>query len=181
MGCDIHIFVEIRKNDKWEYFNEDHFSNVYSHIGESEKTNAPFDWRSYNMFSFLAGVRGGDIKPIKEPACDIPEDVSENVKNKKESWDGDGHSHSFLTARELVEFDYNQDLREPGQEFSTNSRNTLLEKMIIEEEKDDYNDDNCKTYFDYLGGPDTMFFKHIKELSELGNLDDVRVVFWFDN
>jgi hypothetical protein len=26
-----------------------------------------------------------------------------------------------------------------------------------------------------------MFFQHIEDLKTLGDLDDVRVVFWFDN
>jgi len=183
MGCDIHVFVERKKNDKWVHYTGKHFSlsaweKEYS---KTEKCNAPFDWRSYGMYGFLAGVRARDIKPIKDPACKIPDDASEFVKKEYERWDGDGHSHSSLTAKELLEFDYNQDLRSPDEDFSTNSRGVLFEKKICPKHRDFDEEDNYKTYFDYLGGPDGMFFTHVNELAELGNPDDVRVVFWFDN
>ena len=79
----------------------------------------------------------------------------------------------------MVEFDFNQDLRTPEQEFSTNSRNVIFEKISFPREYDEDWED--KTYYDIIGGPDGTFCKHIEELSELGNLDDVRIVFWFDN
>jgi len=180
MGCDIHIFVERKKNDKWVHYTGKHFSSVWGHAKE-EKDNSPFDWRSYSMYGFLAGVRHSYIKPIKEPIYTIPDDTSEYVKKEFERWDGDGHSHSFLTARELLEFDYNQDLREPNDDFSTNSRKVLFEKKAHRKNTDFDEEEIDKTYYDFLGGPDSMFFTHVKELAELGEPDDVRIVFWFDN
>jgi len=181
MGADIHIFVERKKDDKWVRYTGKHFSSVWRKE-KGEKENSPFDWRNYEMYGFLAGVRHSYIKPIKEPIYKIPNDASEYVKKQFVKWDGDGHSHSFLTARELLEFDYNQDLREPGDDFSTNSRNVLFEKKVHRKDTNfDDEEDINKTYFDFLGGPDSMFFIHIKELAELGNPDDVRIVFWFDN
>lgn len=179
MGCDIHIFVERKKNDKWVHYNRKHFSSLWEKE-TGEKENSPFDWRSYGMFGFLAGVRYSYIKPIKEPAYTIPDDASEYVKKQFEQWQGDGHSHSFLTVRDLIEFDYNQDLREPGDDFSINSRRVLFEK--IHKKNTDFDLEGMdKTYYDFLGGPDAIFFTHINELAELGGLDDVRIVFWFDN
>jgi len=183
MGADIHIFVERKRNNKWVRYTGNHFSLTEwerGYLGK-EKGNIPFDWRSYGMFGFLAGVRARNIKPIKEAIGGIPSNASEYVKKEFERWEGGGHSHSFLTVRELTEFDYNQDLREPGENFSTNSRKTLFEKKTHRKNKDFDEDDECKTYYDYLGGPDSMFFIHLKELSELGGPDDVRIVFWFDN
>lgn len=179
MGCDIHIFVERRKNEKWVRYTGKHFSNMWK---KEEKVNSPFGWRNYGMFGFLAGVRDYSIKPIKEPIYEIPDDASEYVKKECERWDSDGHSHSLLTAKELLEFDYNQDLRDPSENFSTNSRRVLFEKKVYQFGDKYFNEEyGCKTYYDYLGGPNGMFFTHIKELSELGNPDEVRIVFWFDN
>ena len=184
MGSDIHTFVEIKKNGKWQYFTGDHFSmgNFDKNYYKKEKTRYPFDWRSYRMFTFLAGVRNnGDIKPIKTPSYKLPADISDEVKNiYKEHWEGDAHGVSFLTASELSEFDYNQDIRTVDEEFSTSTRKVLNEKIVryVNIYKAD---DGEKTYFDLIGGPDSMFFTHVKELSELGDLDDVRVVFWFDS
>jgi hypothetical protein len=185
MGCDIHMFVEIRKNDKWELFKGDHFSmdawdkDYY----KKEKTSAPFEWRSYGMFAFLSGVRNGSgIKPIKEPIRILPNDASDDVKVEwTEIWDGDGHSLSCLTARELVEFDYNQDIRKEGENFKSNTRKVLTEIVPIPSLKKEITERVlAETYFEYMGA-NSMFFTHVKELSELGNLDDVRLIFWFDN
>lgn len=176
MGADIHIHVEIRKNGKWNKFTGKHFSSGYSY--KEEKSSAPFDWRSYRMFGFLASVRDDDIRPIKEPTYKLPSDVSKGVFIEWKRWEGDGHSISFITLRELIEFDFNQNLRTPGQEFSTNSKNVIFEKIYIPKFNDDW---EVKTYYDIVGGPDGTFCKNIEELSELGGLDDVRIVFWFDN
>lgn len=174
MGADIHIYVEIRKNGIWELLEGNHFSDQWN--DKNKKCSAPFDWRHYRMFAILAGVRGNNIHPIKEPTYELPNDASNVVKDDYIKWAGDAHSASFFTARELVEFDFSQDLRNCNQEAPTYSRNVLFEKRDV---SDKY--ENPKTYYDFMDGPDTMFFKHIKELAELGNLDDVRIVFWFDN
>lgn len=172
MGCDIHMHVEIRENNEWHYFQGDHFSlsDWEKEYTKKSKGNVPFDWRHYKMFGVLAGVRGEAI-PIKEATYSLPEDVSDAVKLE---WENDeGHSISHLTARDLYEFDYDKDI-----DTLTNKRRILFEK--IKEKKWKY-DSIDETYYDALGGPDSMFFTHVKELSELGDLDDVRIVFWFDN
>jgi len=172
MGCDIHIHVEIKTNNEWNYFTGNHFtlSDWEKEYSGTEKGNAPFDWRSYGMFGVLAGVRGDTI-PIKEVTYELPEGVSQDIQGNWNDWKGDGHSLSYLTARDLFEFDYNKDIS-----TLTNKRRILFEKI----KKYKYNSIN-ETYYDVLGGPDSMFFTHVKELSELGDLDDVRIVFWFDN
>lgn len=172
MGCDIHIHVEIKSNNEWHHFEGNHFtiSDWEKEYTGNDKGNAPFDWRGYNMFGFLAGVRR-DFTPIKEPTYEIPKDASKDIKQKWEDWKEDGHSCSYLTARELFEFDYNKDI-----DTLTNKRRILFEKIhknVFHMEPE--------TYYDILDGPDSMFFTHLKELTELGNLDDVRIVFWFDN
>lgn len=176
MGCDIHVHVEIKHNKKWQKFTGKHFSSGYSYTGE--KSSAPFEWRSYQMFGFLANVRNDNIRPIKEPTYELPSNVSNGVLREWKHWESDGHSISFITLRELIEFDFNQNLRTPEQDFSTHSKNVLFEKISSISEDDDW---ELKTYYDIVGGPDGTFCKNIEELSELGDLDDVRVVFWFDN
>jgi hypothetical protein len=184
MGCDIHIYVEIRKENKWELFELEHFtlSEWEKRTYKMEKGASPFDWRSYSMYGFLAGVRRSGVTPIKECKYELPKDVSNEVKNAYIQWEDDAHSASFLTLKELLEFDYNKDFT-----TLTNKRNVLVEKIFIEKEYSEndiehyYNNKEDETYYDALGGPDSMFFVHLKELSELGHPDDVRIVFWFDN
>ena len=83
MGCDIHIFLERRVENRWIMVNE---------INEPQTTS-----RNYQRFAALAGVRGDGPKPRG-----IPDDVSESVKLHISDWGGDGHSHSCLGIMEAT-------------------------------------------------------------------------------
>lgn len=109
MGCDIHLFVEKKDADgNWEFVYPDR--ELRKPDPEDEE-----DWgddghwivyRNYDLFSILAGVRSWDgVKPISAPK-DLPEDVSLKMRDVHDRWSGDAHSASYLTLRELVEFDW---------------------------------------------------------------------------
>ena len=175
MGCDIHSFAEKRnkQTNLWEKvgdeFSLDEFDrNFY----KKDKTDSPFKWRSYSIFAFLAGVRNYDCcVPISEPKG-LPEDVSDYVRKKYEYWDEDAHSASYLTAKELLEFDYEQSFwnRRVGKQLAPN----FYHGACLAEE----GEGEIVTYRDNLG---EWFFKHLEELKSLGDPEDVRIVFWFDN
>lgn len=187
MGCDIHSFAEKRnkKTNKWElvtnHFTIDSFDQEYYN---KEKGDCPFDWRSYSMFAFLAGVRNYDhCEPLSEPKG-LPNDSEylntiDYGETKKQSIESDVnyHSLSYLTLKELIDFDYDKILwnrriyREtywPDGTVSGGNGASLAEegegKMI--------------TYRENLG---EWFFIHLEELKQLGEPEDVRIVFWFDN
>lgn len=175
MGCDIHSYAERRnkQTDKWEkitdHFSLDDFSKGYY---KKEKGDHPFDWRSYSMFAFLAGVRNYDhCNPISEPRG-IPHDISDSVREEYKVWDGDSHSASFLSAKELLEFDYGKEfwnrrvVRQTGPFSFTGAG-------LAEE-----GEGEIVTYRDNLG---EWYFKHLDELKQLGDPKDVRIIFWFDN
>lgn len=131
MGCDIHSHAERRVNGRWEK------------VPDFE----PFDWRSSTMFGFLAGVRSW-IDPIDDPRgfpVDASEEVAANYRDE-----GYKHTPSFLTAKELLEFNYDKPVFEGAEE----------------------------TYRDNLSD---IFFVDLVKLTMLGNPEDVRIVFWFDN
>lgn len=147
MGCDIHCYVEIKSNSDdnygWEVIEDEIFTPTKfdCEYYKKDKTNRPFYWRNYTMFAILADVRnGGNVRPISKPKG-LPNDISRGVWTKYYDWILDAHSQSYLTLRELVEYNYND-------EFVMNNQ---------------------------------LFFTHIEELKTLGGLDDVRIVFWFDN
>jgi len=141
MGCDIHTNTEVKKDWIWENVNFE-----------------PFGWRNYNMFSLLAGVRNyGIIKPMAEPRG-LPDDVSIEVYEKHREESGDAHSESYLTLRELVEYDYS--------------------KPHIDEYDELITEDDIYTPLNFLSD---SYFKDIEELKQYGDLDNIRVVFWFDN
>jgi len=89
MGCDIHIYIEVKTVNGWE---------LYSHPNVS---------RDYGLFTKMAGVRNyfeGEITPISEPRG-LPEDASFLVKKSFENWDIDAHSASYLTSEEIIELE----------------------------------------------------------------------------
>lgn len=175
MGCDIHSFAEKRNKEtgKWEkvtnHFSLDDFSKSYY---KKDKGDHPFDWRNYSMFAFLADVRNYDCcEPISEPKG-LPKDVSDEVKNEHNDWDCDAHSASFLTLKELTDFDYDKSFwnRRITKQIGPNA---FTGAGLAQE-----GEGKIITYRENLG---EWFFKHLEELKELGEPEDVRIVFWFDN
>lgn len=81
MGCDIHVFVEVKKDDKWLLMDHPH---VY---------------RNYQLFGRIAGVRDTDIEPIVSPRG-LPENLSEGTQLHWDYWNGDAHTPGWLTGKE---------------------------------------------------------------------------------
>jgi len=177
MGCDIHSFAERKINNKWEKVGE-HFSlgDWEKKYYKKEKGENPFDWRSYSMFAFLAGVRNYDhSEPLSEPKG-LPDGISDEVKEEYEQWECDAHSVSYLTLKELLDFDYDKvfwNRRISRTTYNENGGSFTNGAAIAEEGEGTH-----VTYRENLG---EFFFTHLKELQELGEPDDVRIVFWFDN
>lgn len=84
MGCDIHGWVEIKKNNKWVA------------IFELKTLD-----RNYKRFAALAGVRDyhneNQVKPLG-----LPEDISDTAKYWSEHWGLDGHSHNYMTLEDAA-------------------------------------------------------------------------------
>lgn len=161
MGCDIHSFVEIRAEGQWEHADGTLFPNA-EYQGEA---SAPFPYRDYGLFGFLADVRNYSYSPVIAEPRGLPADVSAPVR--AEYGDDDWwHSASWLTVAELLGFDYDQvfeDLRSaawPGPVSVTPGQG---ERVTLRE---------------FLG---EGFFERLGELAQLGDPNNVRVVFWFDN
>lgn len=190
MGADIHSFVEIRKEGKWELFEEEVFP-VY----KDEKIDSPFNWRSYSLFGFLADVRNySNCKPISENKG-LPDDSEylnspsdydydwlglKTTSTKKDDIRNDGNYHSFswLSLKELLDFDYDstfEDLRYTSE--------LVNDKGIV------YGSNGAAvakpgeakkiSYREHLSG--SGFFEDLEVLKTLGAPEDVRVVFYFDN
>lgn len=154
MDCDIHSHAERRNADgAWEDIPE----------------LAPFDWRSYGMYGFLAGVRNySAVTPIAEPR-NIPDDASKVVKSHFEAWECDAHNASWLSVTELVEFDYDTGMedRRIARQVGMNSWNGGCTAEAGE--------GRATTYREFLG---EGFFE---ELAKLKTAGVERIVFWFDN
>lgn len=107
MGCDIHLCVEVkssspRSNGRWRSVPPD---PAFKGYGEGWGID-----RNYSLFAILANVRnygGSGFNPIADPKG-WPADASGPSNKLYERWDGDAHSASHLTLRELTEFDWEQ-------------------------------------------------------------------------
>ncbi|CQR51434.1 hypothetical protein [Paenibacillus riograndensis] len=136
MGCDIHLFVEKRINGVWQVergVNEPEIEEVRGFIDKSKERGESsaywerlleelrqgtmdyiYDGRHYLLFEVLAGVRAAhDLKPVSNPKG-LPEDISPEAGESAESWGGDGHSHSWLTAAELLAYNWDQTITREG-------------------------------------------------------------------
>jgi hypothetical protein len=172
MGCDIHSFAEKKVNGKWERVEEKIFL----------EGTEPFGWRSYSMFAFLADVRNYDYcTPLSKPKG-LPDD-SEFLNELSDydisithrlylEGDYDYHSHSYLTLKELLDFDYDQDFwnRRVTKQIGPNS----WDGAALAEE----GEGEIISYRENLG---EGFFKDLETLKTLGDLEEVRIVFYFDN
>ena len=94
MGCDIHIIIEQKVKDKW--------------VGTFATNKAKYNdsllgyHRNYDFFNRLAGVRCYNGVKLNQPKG-IPNNISDLSKLVINEWEGDGHSHSYFSAREFCD------------------------------------------------------------------------------
>lgn len=97
MGCDIHLYVEKKVKGNWICINP----MIFSHWGDykTRKLGSVFDDRNYELFGFLAQVRGTNENGFE--AKGFPVNASPTVKSEYKDWDGNSHSANSLTLEEL--------------------------------------------------------------------------------
>lgn len=164
MGCDIHLFVERKENGNW--VSADEWEKVDSKRDYEDGLYYDVPWgkefyhnRSYTLFSLLADVRNyWQLEPISDPKG-IPNNLSPRVKAMFKYYESDGHTHSWYTLKELLDFNWNQKI-----------------KKTDEIDKKEYTID----YQEILS--QTGFDKTLEKLKKLDdNPENVRIVFFFDN
>lgn len=105
MGCDIHIYVEAKREGKWVSVDKwipfpypDESTEGRMWVNYEDRIYCD---RNYEVFAALADVRNdGNIRPISAPKM-LPSDISHEVKNEADHWVMDGHSYSHFTLAEL--------------------------------------------------------------------------------
>lgn len=169
MGCDIHSFAEVRKDGVWELvedaiFPYDEFDREWL---KKDFSSEPIRDRNYGLFGWLADVRNYSmVTPICEPKG-LPRDVSDCVSLESYDWEPDGHSHSWLSLKELLEVDY--DVTFEDRRVTRGSNGAYIA---------DVGEGTIVSLRDHLGNE---FFSTLEVLKTLGSPEDVRLVFWFDN
>lgn len=166
MGCDIHITAERKVGDKYEAVTESVFPYEYGNDGF---ISAPFDWRSYGMFGFLADVRNYAAAPPIAPPRGWPDDASKGANEEYEQWSGDAHTPSWLSVAELSAFDYDQPVEDRRVRVQLGP-NTWSGAGTAEP---GYG--TSTTWREFLGAG------YFRDLDILQKIDADRVVFFFDN
>ena len=82
-------------------------------------SDQPYGGRCYRLFGLLAGVRDSSIDMIVPDRYGyLPDDVSVEIEDLSDEWGVDGHSHNYLTLKELMSSKYfkmtEQDLADMG-------------------------------------------------------------------
>lgn len=143
MGCDIHAHFEIKVAGKWEHYT------------------IPDIGRNYPLFERMAGVRGDNKNAMAAPRG-LPDDISIVTALDANRWEGDGHSHSWLSALEIAQ------LEEWGI-ANLKLRHDYLRQWDMEMEW------HCYFFSNSFAG----FTRYPSDNIE--GIEDLRIVFWFDN
>jgi hypothetical protein len=102
MGCDIHMVYEEKYDTEWVGVHAYPHLNTPAFGGGLPEPMIRGAWpriteRHYELFGKLAGVREDGPEPLG-----VPEDVSQLARVMIAGWDGDGHSHSYLSLDEFA-------------------------------------------------------------------------------
>lgn len=122
MGCDIHFCVEKKtprgwvSKDHWETEKDDGETTRHLHTSF-------YSARNYDLFAILADVKNGrgfagfrtgdGFTPIAKPKG-LPADVSAEVKEYSDQWGSDGHSHSWHTVADLLDYNWRMTTTKSG-------------------------------------------------------------------
>jgi hypothetical protein len=219
MGCDIHLTVEVKKNKKWKHFEKTetlHYGVDNKHSYERSIFNPG---RCYDLFAILADVRNGrgfagcktgeGFDPISDPRG-VPKDASPEYKAAVKDAEGDGHSHSYHTLKQLQDYPWKDkkvihtklvDLKtyerwKASKElFPTCCCGDAWSTNIIKLPEDEYPElkSNPEKYAGkeiYIQARwETTYYDSVEffvdnimpKLAELGPPEDVRICFFFDN
>lgn len=235
MGCDIHFYAEKRNVDtgKWELIGEAQREDLGDgDVDIFHEGLSFYNGRNYDLFAILADVRnghgfagiktGGGFVPIAEPRG-IPEDASEDCRLLCEHYGVDGHSHSYHTLRQLLDYDWTQTTSKQGwcsfrewsrwfkgegrgpssysgdvfgggvEKIEASAMDDLVQqwRRLPHGERDEFAKQHANKHA--LAEWDTPYFiaadeflsvtvpKLLAEVGGTAGLDDIRIVFFFDN
>lgn len=207
MGCDIHMYVEYKKElpikdskereEKWlcgDYFKYNPYKDIFDDEKEFERMEL-LGHRNYSLFATLAGVRDYSelVTPVSKPKG-FPSDCCDYVNEEKKQWDGDAHTHSWLTLKEikkyqasspklprsgllspidLIEFDKN------GTHPQSWCQGTNMEGFERREWVEENN--TLLPLIEVLQARAKELLQYEWQEYDVKNDEKVRIVFWFDN
>lgn len=163
MGCDIHIYTEIKKANRWIPADRLRFSDSSTLMFENYRDynilpHSPYyvpleiyEGRNYELFALLAGVRGFLDPPI--PPRGFPPDVSDEIQEIIDHYYE--HTACWLSLKDLQSLKWYQvnasSLKYFFKQKGHGSRNTTMTKL-----------------------------KRLQTKHKV-TADEVRIIFWFDS
>ncbi len=140
MGADIHAHFEIKVAGEWLHYSQ------------------PNIQRDYRLFTKMAGVRCIDeVEPISKPRGLPSGQISKTTALEARWWGSDGHSHSWLNAKEIAE---------------------VIKFHLSLPDVESWRISHFQWF--YLNGNDwESFLEYPKDYPE--EIEDIRLIFWFDN
>ncbi|WP_051294167.1 hypothetical protein [Pseudoduganella violaceinigra] len=183
MGADIHLWVETRVAKSWQFANR--YTTDTTDPEAWVEWEEPFCERNYLLFALLANVRNARTKfePIV-PVRGVPTDISEVGARIVREWEFDGHSHSWATAAELLQYSWNDLVALQGfvkvQDAAIWRELQQAPRAWVHEPWGDYSESISwsETKASLCDGFVSEF---LPTLPGYGPLDDTRVLFFFDN
>lgn len=219
MGCDIHMWAEVRDQEgvwqivkaeqtdidkEWEsdykYEAQDDPERVdeFRQSAMMHASQLRDEGRNYWLFGLLARVRIDDVPFNFGKPRGVPDDASENYRKIVKRWEGDGHSHTYFTLGDLVNWPFwhcpaamIRDTEDPVMIARLDRFREHVQKMTEEERKaasKRWREDDDGEYpkiitrlmtYAELAGP--FYRVTIPKLIRMGDDDAVRIVMFFDN
>lgn len=168
MGCDIHLYVEIRNRKNKE-------RGWYSTSFKGDFSN-----RTYGMFAALNNVRNHwNLKPLENRG--IPDDLGNEAfhgyyKYVTENETDNEYEYSEEEAKGWVEYGYSTIKEENGNKYCSNPDWHSANWCTTKELEECYNQVFEKKEYDYI-----QWLALINYMKTFEEEYDVRAVFWFDN
>lgn len=192
MGCDIHLYVEKKKNGKWvsaQGLVKDEDGNL-----DVPYPDILFDDRNYELFAFLAGVRDYWGNQYFKPKG-FPKNASEEIKKIYKRWGLDAHTPSYLTLKELKSVNWEDKMIKESGKMDKKQWKKL--KKSIDSGKPNWDllyphclETNIKSHVPFeVSIPIKVYLKRFYDIvvERLYTYDwkckedEIRIVFWFDN
>lgn len=148
----------------------------------------------YDLYAILANVRNySGAEYISNPKG-VPDDCNKYIKKDIEEWGVDGHSHSYLTLRELVEWQSKHTKVAQKGLISPKEAKKLDEEGVLPSMWCQGTSDKTwvwRKWYREKKPLDPIINEMKNRLADFGwlfteeqineNMDKIRIVFWFDN
>ena len=162
MGCDIHVFIEKKTDEKYNIWEQVALYRVGKY-GRQLETADPYDGRNYSLFGLLAGVRGW-MDPLIEPRG-LPSNLSEGVEKEERWWEQSYHTPTWYDLSELYLY-------------------RKMYKSYIRKDESLQEEERAEAYGSFVYFVDCI--EHYLDLAQEWTWGDIapskyRVIMWFDS